>query len=151
MKRIAVIIAGLFLLTLVSGCKSTITLSQALEKKEVIDKTENPARKYLLKNELGENRIELENILVKDIIRSNNIDYDFCVLVDVETPRGPVECYIYTKNIRTLSRLKKGESRIDAIGDFGRFFTMLDDYYTKIEILKARVSLHDESKKKNKK
>ncbi len=151
MKRIAVIIAGLFLLTLVSGCKSTVTLSQALEKKEVIDKTENPARKYLLKNELGENRIELENILVKDIIRSNNIDYDFCVLVDLETLRGPVECYIYTKNIRTLSRLKKGESRIDAIGDFGRFFTMLDDYYTKIEILKARVSLHDESKKKNKK
>jgi hypothetical protein len=149
MKRIAVIFAGLFLVTLVSGCKSTITLSKALDRKEVIDKTENPARKYLLKNELGETRVELENVLVKEIIRSNNIDYDFCVLVDVETPKGPVECYIYTKNVRTLSRLKEGESRIDAIGDFGRFFTMLDDYYTKVEILKAKVSFHDESKKKN--
>jgi hypothetical protein len=40
-----------------------------------------------------------------------------------------------------MSKLEKNKSRVDVEGDFGRFFTTLDDYYTKIEIIKAKIRI----------
>ena len=64
------------------------------------------------------------------------------------TKKGLVECYIYTKNIRIISELKMGKTKIDITGKFSRFFSMLDEYYTKIEIIDASISIHEPEKKK---
>ncbi len=121
--------------------KETITIDQAVKEKSRIDGSENPARKFLIRKKLEQKYIELKNITVKDIIVSANIDYDFCIVADVKTPKGIVECYIYTKSLRTISKLEKGKSRINVKGIFGRFFTILDKYYTKIDIIKADVDI----------
>lgn len=147
MKKTALLLLALSLVQL-SACKTTLTLNQALERKDAIDASENPAEKMILKNKLSDSMIVLENILVKDIIQSNNIDYDFCVVADINTDRGPIECFIYSRNINTIAKLQKGVSRISVQGSFGRFFTMLDSYYTKLEVLNAAIKLYVEPAQK---
>jgi len=124
-----------------------VQIRDVIQEKEKIDKADNPALKYIMKQELSEKLIEINNALVKDVIESTNIDYDYCVVVEVQTPQGGVECYIFSKNIKIISRLVKNKTRIDVKGEFGRFFTMLDQYYTKIEIVKARVNIYEGEKK----
>jgi ATP-dependent protease HslVU (ClpYQ) peptidase subunit len=94
-----------------------------------------------LKNSLTEKILIIENLKVKDIITSTNVDYDFCVLSDIQTEKGLIEVYIYTKNVRRISQLKKGETVIDVKGAFSRFFSMLDNYYTKIEITNSVIEI----------
>jgi len=127
-----------------------IYIDELLSKKELIDQEQNPALQQLMKNDLGEKRINLINILVKDIIKSTNVDYDFCILADLETKKGPIECYIFSKDIYKISKLKKKKSRINTRGSLGRFFTMLDKYYTKIELNNAKIAIRENKKKGDK-
>jgi hypothetical protein len=127
-----------------------IDVREVIARKEKIDNSNNPAYRYLISRELGKYRIKMNNVLVKDIIPSSNIDYNFCIIVSVSHEKGEVECYLYARDfygkedIETLARLTKGKSRINAVGDFGRFFTLLDETYMKIEILNAIVTIVEE-------
>lgn len=121
-----------------------ITIQEVIAEKERIDRSKNPAEVLLLKNNLAEKVLILEKIIVKDIIVSTNVDYDFCVLADISTEKGPIECYIYTTNIRRISKLKKGESIISVKGEFKRYFSVLDNYYTKVEITKSDITIEKE-------
>lgn len=148
MKKITALLISLLILP---SCATTtifkekIDLNQLLKAKNKIDSTDNAARQLLLKNDLANKIIVLNNIKVKDIITSTNVDYDFCVISDIDSPEGKIEAYIYTKNIRGVSRLNRGESIITVEGEFSRFFTMLDDYYVKIEITNSRIKVEKAS------
>jgi hypothetical protein len=137
----------LFLIFYLISCNTTsffkekITIAQVLAAKENIDSSQNPAEVLLLKNDLSEKIVILEDVHVKDIVISTNVDYDFCILADLQSDKGLIECYIYTKNIKRISQLVKGVSTISVKGEFKRFFTMLDNYYTKIEITNSTVTI----------
>ena len=151
MKKI--LILGLILIPFIS-CnlfKTTIKVDQLISEKEKLDKMNNPARKYLMERKLKDYLLDLKGVVAKKVVESTHIDYDFCVLVDVQTPSGMVECYVYTKNIKIISELEMGKTKISVAGDFSRFFTVLDDYYIKIEIVDADISIYDEVKEKPKK
>ena len=141
------IIFPFFLIFYLISCSTTsffkekITIDQVLTAKERIDSSQNPAEVLLLKNDLSEKIIILENVHVKDIIISTNVDYDFCILADLQSDKGLIECHIYTKNIKRISQLVKGVSIISVRGEFKRFFTMFDNYYTKIEITSSIVTI----------
>ncbi len=142
MKRISLILAiAAIVLTSCSVFKKNIVIKDVVKEKARIDNITNPAKKDLVKDDLARKRIKIENVLVKDIITSSNIDYDYCVIVDVETSQGMVECYVYSRNVKRVAKLKEGKTRIDISGDFSRFFTMLDDYYTKVEIVNAKINI----------
>lgn len=141
-------IVPLFLLLLaLQACATStffrdkITMDQLLESKANIDATNNVAKQLLLQEELTNKIIVLNNLKVKDIIASPNVDYDFCALSEIETENGNIELYIYTKNIRALSRLEKGESFINVTGELSRFFSTLDSYYLKIEIINSTIKV----------
>lgn len=121
--------------------KEQLSMKELLTAKEQIDNSKNPAEVLLLKNNLAEKMLIIPDVTVKDIIISTNVDYDFCVLADIQTEKGLIECYIYSKNIRKISQLKKGESVITAKGEFKRYFSMLDNYYTKIEVTKSDITI----------
>ncbi len=144
MKKLTALLIALLILpscATTSIFKEKIDLNQLLKAKNKIDATDNAARQLLLKNDLVNKILVLNRIKVKDIIASTNVDYDFCVISDIDSPEGKIEVYIYTKNIRALSRLNKGESVISVEGEFSRFFTMLDDYYVKIDITNSRIKV----------
>jgi len=144
MKNIVPILILLFFLqscATTSIFKEKINLAGLLKIRDNIESTDNIAKQLLLKNELSNKIIVLNRVKVKDIIASSNVDYDFCVISEVKGDKGDIELYIYSKNIRAVSRLKKGESYIDAEGEFSRFFTTLDDYYLKIEIVNSRLRI----------
>lgn len=127
-----------------SFLKDQITINDLMTAKEKIDKSKNPAEVLLLKNDLAEKVLILQDVKVKDIIESTNVDYDFCILADIQSEKGAIECFIYTKNIRRISQLKKGESIITVKGEFKRYFSMLDNYYTKIEITNSAITIKTE-------
>jgi hypothetical protein len=129
-------------LTVVVSCvKEPILIDSVVNEKARMDQSDNPAMKFIIKEELGKRRVQLFNVTVKDVIESTNIDYDFCVIVDVQTKKGQVECHIYSTDIDTISKLVKGKTKIDAEGDFGRFFSLIDDYYTRVEMLKSSITI----------
>jgi len=119
--------------------KDKITISELLSDKETIDNSKNPAEVLLLKKNLSEKILVINDVTVKDIITSTNVDYDFCVVADIQSEKGPIECFIYSRNIRRISQLKKGQSTITVKGEFKRYFSMLDNYYTKIEITNSEI------------
>jgi hypothetical protein len=126
----------------VASCiKEPILIDAVVNEKARMDQSDNPAMKFIINAELGKRRVQLFNVTVKDVIESTNIDYYFCVIVDVQTKKGPVECHIYTIDIGTVSKLVKGKTRIDAEGDFGRFFSLIDDYYTRVEMLNSSITI----------
>ncbi len=98
----------------------------------------------ILKNELSQKVIELKDITVKDIVNSPNVDYNFCIIADVPSKKGNIECFIFSKNTKKIARLNKQASKINVEGNFGRYFSMLDSYYTKIEILNASITILDQ-------
>lgn len=132
--------------------KSKYTVQETIDKKEEMDKKDNPAFTFKGMQELKKSRVHIDGILVKDIIPSTNVDYRFCVLVTVPTTKGDIDCYIYSgtddifpeEDIKTISKLKRGKTKIDIKGDFSRFFTLLDETYTKIEIVNASIDIIDE-------
>lgn len=127
-----------------------VDIMDVIKAKEEIDRAENPAKKYLIANNLRDDLVSIKNALVKEILPSNNIDYDFCVVVDIPYEKGNVECYLYSKNlyekedIATIARLKKGKSVVNAVGEFSRFFTLLDDAFVKIELVNTTIDITGE-------
>jgi len=141
MRRYIVLILVLSFIPVSCGLKSldriykrTLTLDETLAEKEKIDAADNPARKYEITSTLEGRLISLDNVVVKDVIPSSDIDYKFCVLSIVETPKGEVEFYIYSLDLGTIATLEKGKTHIKVLGDFRRFFSLLDSTYIKIEI-----------------
>ncbi len=139
------LVVTLMILPLIVSCgtffKKTITVREAVIAKDAMDRTENPASRFLMLNDLSEKHVSVKNTIVKDVVASGNIDYDFCVIVRVPYEKGAIDCYIYSRDVKTISKLVKNKSKIDASGDFGRFFTLLDDAYTKLDILNARITI----------
>ncbi len=137
----------LIILTLIplASCFMTekITIQEIINEKEQIDSADNPARAYLLKKNMSEKVITIQDAVVKDVTESSNIDYNFCIIVDIPVKNKKIECYVYSKNIKTISSLVKGKTVINIEGEFNRFFTMLDDYYTKIEIINASITIKE--------
>lgn len=165
MNRAILLIVVVFAFTV--SCKSIsemlyvfytpkIDIKEVIALREKIDGSENPAYQHLISEQLSKKRIEVNDVIVKDIVPSSNIDYNFCIIVSVPSEKGEVECYIYARqfygffygfygkeDIETIARLVKGKTRIDAVGNFMRFFTLLDKTYTKIEIVNARVTIKE--------
>ena len=129
------------LLAVCGSCKQLIVMDAVVDQKSLMDAAENPAKKLIIYNDLREKRVRLFNCLVKDVVQSTNIDYDFCIIVDVQTKKGMVECYIYSCDVKTIARLVKGRSMIDVTGDFSRLISLVGDFYAMIEIVKASVSI----------
>lgn len=146
MKKIQVLIFAAALL-LVSSCstlqsffKSEITVSQAIMIKERIDKITNPARQDIMSKDLQNKIIVVPRAKVVDVIESINVDYSYAVIARVETEKGPVDLYIYSKDQKLIASLDKASSEISAKGEFSKFFKLLDDSYAKIEIVKAKIN-----------
>ena len=116
-------------------------INDLIQYKEKIDNTENPAEIYIIKADLSSKVISLENLIVKDIIESTNVDYQFCVVSELQTEKGIIEFYIFSKNIRRISYLEKGKTKISVKGEFNRFFSTLDNYYTKVEIINSNIKI----------
>jgi len=138
----------LFLFTIfLSGCSlfpDPITIDRVLIEKQKIDATQNPARKkFIIRNLKRKKEIILKNILVKDIILSRNIDYDFCIISDMVVGEKKVKFFIYSDDDKTTAKLIKGKSRINIEGRFRNFFSVHDDYYTKIDIIKAKIKIQN--------
>lgn len=121
--------------------KKTMALKEVIVQKEEIDKSNNPAYKFLRIKDLSKKRVSVRSALVRDIAPSGNVDYEFCVVARIPTEKGAVDCYVYSHDLDVISRLAAGTSRIDVVGDFGRFFTLLDDAYLKIELLDADLQI----------
>jgi hypothetical protein len=143
------IVLCIILIIPLTSCSTTflrdeITIKDLIIAKDRIDQTENPAEILLLKNNLSEKILVLNEIAVKDIVNSTNVDYDFCVIAEISSEKGPIECFIYTKNIKRISQLKKGKSIISVKGEFKRYFSMLDNFYTKIEITNSIIKIKTE-------
>jgi len=147
MKKICVVFSAVCMLALsCSYFTPVIRVKDVINEKKTLDNAQNPAKKYLIMREISRKLIEIKNVKVKDVTQSTNIDYDFCVIVDVPVDGTIVECYVYSKNISRISKLEKNVTRIDVKGEFGRFFTTLDDSLTKIEIIKAKISVKEQKK-----
>ena len=147
-RFVALVLAVPLLLscTSLSIFKKTISLKEVLIQKEEIDKSDNPAYKFLRIKDLSGKRVSVRGALVRDIIPSGNVDYEFCVIVRIPTEKGAVDCHVYSRDLDVIARLVSGTSRIDFTGDFGRFFTLLDDAYMKMELLNADVRITGGSK-----
>ena len=154
MKRIIVFLLLLAVLSLSCGYRgylrlfrAKVPIAEVIAIKGKIDTTDNPARRHVILSQLKEKLVDIDRVVVKDITPSGNIDYEFCVVVDIPSDKGKVECFIYAKNvyekedIKTIAELKKGETVIDVLGEFGRFFSLLDDYYTRIELINASIAI----------
>ena len=117
-------IIPVLIMVLVSSCffKNTIKINDLVAKKQEIDFAENPAKKFLINKNLRNNEVVIKDVLVKEITASTNIDYDFCIIVDLTVDKKKIECYIYTSNVNKISELLVGKSRIDVEGEFSRFF-----------------------------
>jgi hypothetical protein len=140
-KIFHLVLIAVVLLASCSLFKKQILIDAVIDQKEQMDSAENPAMKNVINDELRGRRVHLVDVTVKDVALSANIDYDFCVIADVQTKKGMVEFYIYSTDRDTISKLAKGKTRIDALGDFSRFFSLLGDYYTMIEIINSTIKI----------
>ncbi len=152
-------VLALSLVVFVSSCgsvtyiknilKDKLKVQDVVNLKEEMDKKDNPALLYEKTQKLKNTRIQIDNIKVKDIVSSTNVDYKFCVMVTVPTTKGDIDCYIYSgtddifpeEDIKTISKLQKGVTIINIQGDFSKFFTLLDETFTKIEIVNASIDI----------
>jgi hypothetical protein len=91
--------------------------------------------------------VVLKNIIVDDIVPSQNIDYDFSIVASVNSVKGKIRCIIYTKNLTKVSELDKGKTKINVHGKFSRFFSLLDEFYTTVEIIQSKIHIIEEEKK----
>ncbi|MFW6366253.1 MAG: hypothetical protein ACOC2H_07270 [Spirochaetota bacterium] len=138
---VLVILSGTGCASLSGLLKQKVTVGEAISYKVAIDNAANPARKHVLLESLRDKRISIPSATVKRVDASSNIDYDFEVVLEMSTSKGMVECYVYSHDVKKLADLKAGTTRISVEGDFSRFFTMLDEYYTKIEIVNSSIQL----------
>ncbi len=141
MKKIVVLLIIVAACTSCDLFKKQILMEEVVNEKIQLDVTENPAKKFVLKEDLANRRIKLFDVTVKDVTSSNNIEYDYCVKADVQTKKGMVECSIYSTNVKTVAKLVKGKTKIDVAGVFNRFSPVLDDYYIKVDIIRACITI----------
>ncbi|HNR87516.1 MAG TPA: hypothetical protein PKM65_04190 [Spirochaetota bacterium] len=141
MKNLIPIVLSAVLLASCSTFKGKLTVQQTLSEKDKIVAAANPAMRYLLTEDLKKKRVVITDATVSDVIESLHIDYDFCVVVTMTVDANKVDCYLYSDDLKTISKLVKGSTRIDAVGDFEKFFTLLDEKYTKIEVLDACIDI----------
>jgi len=126
--------------TLQSFFKSEMTVAQAIMAKDRMDKITNPAQKDIMYKDLQNKIIVVPRAKVLDIIESINVDYSYAVIARVETEKGPVDLYLYSKDQKLIASLSKESSEISAKGEFSKFFQLLDDSYAKIELVKAKIN-----------
>lgn len=143
-KIIPLLLMSLFFASSCLVMKETMKFDELIDNKMEIDATENPAKRQLLTRELAGKSVQIEDVLVKDIIPSTHIDYDFCVVAEMNVDGVEIECYIYSRNLKVMSELKKGKSRIEVNGEFGRFLAVVDGYYTRVEIMKASINIMED-------
>lgn len=141
MKKMMVLLVAVVACTSCDLFKKPILIDEVINEKIQIDAAENPAKKYLLTDELANRRVTLYDVTVRDVTASNNIEYDYCVKADVQTKKGTVECSIYSTDVKTVARLVKGRSRIDVKGVFNRFLPVLDEYVAKVDIIRACITI----------
>ena len=137
-------ITAIFLLFVLPGCTAfmpKVTIEDVIAEKEIIDNMDNPAMQYRILSNIHNKKIIVKDIVVKRVIESSRVDYNFCVLADVKIKDKDIECHIYSHSITTISKLEKSKTVIDASGTFERFFSTLDDYYTKLEIIDASIKI----------
>jgi hypothetical protein len=129
--------------------KTKLNIQQIVDIKDEMDKKDNPAYIFERTQKLQSARVYINNVKVKDIVTSTNVDYKFCVIVTASTTKGDIDCYVYSgtddifpeEDVKTISKLKKGVTAIDVEGDFSKFFTLLDESFTKIEIINANIDI----------
>jgi hypothetical protein len=141
MKKFVVLMITVAACTSCDLFKKPILMEEVINEKIQIDAADNPAKKYIKKEDLASRRITLFDVTVKDVTASNNIEYDYCVKADVQTKKGMVECNIYSADVKTVAKLVKGKSRIDVAGVFGRFSPVLDDYFSRVDIIRACITI----------
>ena len=151
MKRTVCVFFGLVVsVSMMSGCgfkqyeailRATTTVDKAVAEKLRIDGANNPAQKYILSREIADKIIYVDNTVVKDIIPSTDIDYQFCVVAQLQHPKGMIEFYIYSKDNDTIAKLEKGKTKLSAIGDFRRFFNLLGDAFVMIDVVDADLTI----------
>ena len=150
MKKLSVMLLSLMLFC--QGCtldtyfviqmfKSKITVAEAMKIKDDIDMAVNPAKKSEILTALKKKMIKIDNLKVKRVINSSNIDYEFCVVVEAEYEKGQVECYIYSKEVSTIADIEAGVTSVDCVGDFSKFFTSVEDAFLKIEMTNSNISI----------
>lgn len=143
MKRILLITC----LLLLSSCSSTglfsktIDVHQLAAHKEKVDKTKNPAKQDMLKRDLENQPIALKNVIVKDIMVSSNVDYEYCLIVEVDSKKGKIECFVYSRDVKGIASLVKNKTKIDVSGIFNGYYSLSDHYYMKIDIVEAAIHL----------
>ncbi|MBP7902242.1 MAG: hypothetical protein KA015_05450 [Spirochaetes bacterium] len=121
--------------------KTKISVADAMKVRDEIDMAVNPAKKSELLSELKKKMIKIDNVKVKRVINSANIDYNFCVVVEAEYEKGQVECYVYTKEVSTIAELESGVTSLNCAGDFSKFFTSVEDSFQKIEMTNSNISI----------
>ena len=150
MKKISVMLVSLMIFC--QGCsldtyfviqmfKSKITVAEAMKIKDDIDMAVNPAKKSEILTALKKKMIKIDNLKVKRVINSSNIDYECCVVVEAEYEKGQVECYIYSKEVSTIADIEAGVTSVDCVGDFSKFFTSVEDSFLKIEMTNSNISI----------
>ena len=150
MKKISVMLVSLMIFC--QGCsldtyfviqmfKSKISVAEAMKIKDDIDMAVNPAKKSEILTALKKKMIKIDNLKVKRVINSSNIDYEFCVVVEAEYEKGQVECYIYSKEVSTIADIEAGVTSVDCVGDFSKFFTSVEDAFLKIEMTNSNISI----------
>ena len=142
MIRIVIRIATVSLLFVLSGCITPkVQIEDIITEKETIDKMDNPAMQYRMLNDLRSKKIIINDIIVKKVVESTRVDYSFCILADVRIDDKDVECHIYSHSVNTISKLEKSKTVITMAGTFERFFSTLDRYYIKLEIINAHITI----------
>jgi hypothetical protein len=151
-KILSILSVSVFILT-ISGCgstrviffdriyKTTMTIDDAIKEKEQLDQVDNPARKDQIEKSLAERLIKVDNLKVRDVVVSTDIDYGFCVIAEYPTPKGLIDFYIYSKDNQKLAKLEKGKSKINVHGYFRRFFKLIDNTWFKIDIGDTKITI----------
>jgi len=148
MKIKLILFVPLLLFYSCSLFKETILIKNFISEKEKFDKSDNPALKYLIINSLSKKKISLNDLLITDIRESEEINYQYCIIAEIDSEKGKILSYIYSEEIEKISKLIKGKSRINVIGDFIGFhkeysFFQKDaeSYFSKIDISDADIQL----------
>jgi hypothetical protein len=150
MKKTAMLVAVVISGMVFCGCsfkryealvRPNLTVDEAVLIKVDIDNATNPAKKYILSQSLSGKIIRIHDALVKDVIPSTDVDYQFCVIATMQHEKGAIDFYIYSKDYETIAKVEKGKTHIAAIGDVRRFFSLLDESFLKIDIADADIHI----------
>lgn len=118
-----------------------VSVNEAMTAKDEMDLSTNPARRAMIQKDLQKKLIRVRGVTVKRVIPSINLDYDYCMVVEATYDKGSIECYVYPMDFSDLAELTPGVSVVDFVGDFGKFFNIVEDSFTKIEVLNANISV----------